>query len=148
MSADSPDRGDSLDQLVYTTDGRRISFVLDEDLYSREVIYGATYLFIDRAWVFLSRPADRLVDVRLTPKQPTDRAGLEALAGELANELLNQAVRQQLSDSTAKIREYYGARAFYAGAAQTSIDQLLAELDAEELEEAPLEIEVPWETRP
>ena len=70
---------------------------------------------------------------------------LEALAGEFANELLNQVLRQRISDSTARIREYYMARAFFSAPAQASIDQLLAELDAEEMEEDDLEIAVPWE---
>lgn len=37
------------------------------------------------------------------------------------------------------------AKAFFADANQASIDKLLAELDAEELDEDPLEISVPWE---
>ena len=37
------------------------------------------------------------------------------------------------------------ARAFFTTPAQSSIDQLLAELDAEELMEDDLEIEVPWQ---
>ena len=67
------------------------------------------------------------------------------IAGEFANELLNQVVRIRVGESTAQIREYYMAKAFFADANQTSIDALLAELDDEELEEDPLEISVPWE---
>lgn len=78
-------------------------------------------------------------------KEATDQAGLEGLAGEFANELLNQVVRQRVGESTAQIREYYMAKAFFADSNQTSIDALLAELDAEELQEDPLEIAVPWE---
>ena len=37
------------------------------------------------------------------------------------------------------------ARAFVSHPAQASIDALLAELDAEELEDDDLEISVPWE---
>ena len=64
---------------------------------------------------------------------------------DFANELLNQVVRQRVGEATAQIREYYMAKAFFADSNQTSIDALLAELDAEELEEDPLEIAVPWE---
>ena len=39
------------------------------------------------------------------------------------------------------------ARAFVSVPAQTSLDALLAELDAEELEDDELEIGVPWETK-
>ena len=54
-------------------------------------------------------------------------------------------VRFRVAQSTGRIREYYISRAFFTTPAQSSIDALLAELDAEELEEDELEIEVPWE---
>jgi His-Xaa-Ser system protein HxsD len=136
---------EELEELTYSTDGRRVSFTLDETLYPRDAIYGAAYLFVDRCFLFLSRPDDANVEVRLKPKQEGDKAALEGLAGEFANELLNQVVRIRVGESTAQIREYYMAKAFFADSNQTSIDALLAELDAEELEEDPLEISVPWE---
>lgn len=134
-----------LEELVYTTDGRRVSFVLDESIYPRDAVYGAAYLFVDRSYLFLSRPGEDRIEVRLKPKDEADATSLEALAGEFANELLNQVVRLRVGESTAQIREYYMAKAFFADANQTSIDALLAELDAEELQEETLEISVPWE---
>lgn len=134
-----------LEELSYSTDGTRVSFVLSEDIYPRDAIYGAAYLFVDRCFMFLTRPGDDQVEVRLKPKEATDSDGLTKLAGEFANELLNQVVRLRVGESTAQIREYYMAKAFFADANQTSIDALLAELDAEEMEEDPLEISVPWE---
>lgn len=135
---------ETLEELTYSEDGRRVSFVLDEELYPREAVYGAAYLFVDRCFVFLSRPDDAKVEVRLKPKEEGSIT-LEAVAGEFANELLNQVVRIRVGESTAQIREYYMAKAFFADSNQTSIDALLAELDAEELDEDPLEIAVPWE---
>lgn len=134
-----------MEELTYATDGRRVAFTLSEELYPRDAVYGAAYLFVDRCFLFLARPSDDAIEVRLKPKQETDAAGLEALAGEFANELLNQVVRIRVGESNAQIREYYMAKAFFADSHQTSIDALLAELDAEELEEDPLEISVPWE---
>ena len=136
---------EEFEELTYSSDGRRVSFELDEDIYPRDAIYGAAYLFVDRCFLFLTRPSDGTVGVRLKPKEEGDEAGLEALAGEFANELLNQVIRSRVSEATAQIREYYMAKAFFADSNQTSIDALLAELDAEELEEDPLEISVPWE---
>jgi len=52
-----------------------------------------------------------------------------------------------LSQATARIREYYTAAALRAAAAAPSVDDLLAELDAEELEDDPLEISVPWDAK-
>ena len=131
-----------LEELVFDSDGRRVAFTLDEELYPRDAILGAAYLFIDRCFVFLARPADRLVQVRLKGK--SDDADLEAIAGEFANALLDQVVRFRVSQSTGKLREYAFARAFFTTPAQSSIDQLLAELDDEELEEDDLEVSVPW----
>jgi His-Xaa-Ser system protein HxsD len=134
------------DELTYSFDERRVAFVLDESIYPRDAVYGAAYVFVDRAWVFLSRPADQKIEVRLRTKAATDAAGLERLAGEFANELLNQVVRLRIGEATSKIREYTMARAFFADDTRTSIDALLAELDAEELADDPLEVPVPWET--
>ena len=132
-------------ELSYELDERRVRFPIDESLFPLDAIYGAAYLFVDRCYVFLDRPTDQVVEVQLRTKGEADEAALEALAGEFANELLNQVVRQRVGESTAQIREYYMAKAFFADSNQTSIDALLAELDAEELEEDPLEISVPWE---
>ncbi len=127
---------------------REIRFVVDEKLYPTDAIYGAAYIFVDRCYVFLDRPADAKVAVRLRTKAPASESELEALAGELANELLNQVLRLRIGDSTARIREYYMARAFFSSDGKSTIDQLLAELDAEEMAEAPLEVAVPWEKAP
>lgn len=129
----------------YELSDRQIRFVIDERIYPRDAIFGATYIFIDRCYVLLDRPADQMVAVRLRTKNAATEAELEALAGELANELLNQVLRLRVGESTARIREYYMARAFFSTDGKSTIDQLLAELDAEEMAEAPLEVAVPWE---
>ena len=124
-----------------------VSFDVDETLYPLEAIYGGCYLFVDRCFVFLSRPRERVVNVRLTSRTPATPAELDALAGEYANELLSQVTRLRLSQATARIREYYTAAALRAAASAPSVDDLLAELDSEELADDPLEIMVPWEEK-
>jgi His-Xaa-Ser system protein HxsD len=125
---------------------REVAFDLDEELYPLDAIYGAAYLFLDRCYVFLSRPGDLAVRVRLRTQEPAGEDELEALGGKFANELLNQVLRVRIGSSTASIREQYMARAFAPSSSDSTIAQLLAELDAEELDEEPLEIAVPWET--
>ena len=125
---------------------RSVSFDLHEELYPRDVVHGAAYLFVDRAYVFLTRPGDAQVRVRLRTKEATDEDGLLALAGEFANELLNQLVRKEVGASTSAIREYTLARALFGHDQRASIDALLAELDREELDADGLEISVPWDT--
>lgn len=124
-----------------------VSFEVDETVYPLEAIYGGAYLFVDRCFVFLSRPQPQMVAVRLTARVAATAAELETLAGEFMNELLSQTTRLRLSQATARIREYYTAAALRAAASAPSVDDLLAELDAEELEDDPLEISVPWEAK-
>jgi len=126
---------------------REIAFDLDEDLYALDAVYGACYLFIDRCYVFLARPAERKVRVRLRAKDEATPAELEALAGEFANELLNSQLRVRIGRATAGIREQYMARAFFGTQQSSTISELLAELDAEELAEDPLEVAVPWDQK-
>jgi His-Xaa-Ser system protein HxsD len=123
---------------------RRVTLTVDESIYDLDVIQGAAYLFVDRCYIWLDRPADRRVDVVLRTKGEADTATLEALAGEFQNELLNQALRKNIGDTNAKIREFIMAKAFFAVDAPSTIDKLLAELDAEEMGDDALEISVPW----
>ena len=137
---------ESLEELAFQHDERRVSFVVSEELYPRDAVFGAAYLFVDRCWVYLRRPSDSEIEVVLTSRNASvEEEQLVTMAGEFANELMNQIVRIQVGEKTAQIREYYLARAFFSDPNQSSIDALLAELDAEELEEDELEISVPWE---
>ena len=124
-----------------------ISFEVDESIYPLEALYGASYLFLDRCFVFLSRTPSGAVTVRLTAREAASAEALDALAGEFGNELLSQVTRLRLSQSTARIREFYTAAALRAAASAPSVDELLAELESEELLEDPLEIMVPWEEK-
>ncbi|MCA9593273.1 MAG: His-Xaa-Ser system protein HxsD [Myxococcales bacterium] len=127
---------------------REISFDLDEELYALDAVYGAAYLFIDRAYVYLARPADKKVRIRLRTKSKTATPDeLEELAGEFANELLNSQLRLRIGRATATLREQYMAKAFFGEQQSSTISELLAELDAEELAEDPLEVAVPWDKK-
>lgn len=132
-----------MSELQTNVGDRRVSFEIDESIYPLDTIQGAAYLFLDRCYVFLDRPADRRVAVVLRTKGDADAATLEALGGEFSNELLNQALRKAVGANNAKLREFILAKALFSVDAPSSIDKLLAELDAEEME--PLEIPVPWE---
>jgi len=134
-------------RLGFTLGRDHVSLDVDETVYPLEAVYGGCYLFVDRCFVFLFRPRERIVTVRLTSRGPATPAELDALAGEFANELLSQVTRLRLSQATARIREYYTAAALRAAASAPSVDDLLAELDSEELGDDPLEILVPWEEK-
>ncbi len=131
-------------RLGFSVGPDHVSFDVEESVYPLDAIYGASYLFVDRCFVFLSRPKPQVVTVRLTTREPAPASALDILGGEFSNELLSQAMRLRLSQATARIREYYTAAALRSAASAPSVDDLLAELDAEEIADDPLEIMVPW----
>lgn len=131
----------------YTRDERSVAFVLDEAVHPLDAIYGASYLFIDRCYVFLRAVAGGKVEVRLRSRSPLDPDGLDALARGFARELLDQGVRLRLADSTAALREYYVSRALFVEPPRPSIDAILAELDAEDPALDPLDIGLPWDEK-
>jgi His-Xaa-Ser system protein HxsD len=96
--------------LVATVGLGSITLSLDPKLYPLSVIHGAAYVFLPRAFVRLERKGGR-VEVRLTGKQKLDRGALEALAGEFANELVNQFVREDVAAKTTRLREAVVGRA-------------------------------------
>ncbi len=133
---------------TYELSERRVRLSVDESIYDLDVIMGAAYLFIDRCYVYLDREADRRVAVVLRTREPTTESALETLAGHFANELLNQALRKNIGESNAKIREFIMAKALFSAEGPSTIDKLLAELDAEEMATDDLDIPVPWEKPP
>jgi His-Xaa-Ser system protein HxsD len=142
-----PPAGEQQSRLGFSLGPDQISFEVDETVYPLEAIYGAAYLFLERCFVYLSRPKPAVVTIRLTARDSATAAELDVLAGEFANELLSQAARLRLSQATTRIREYYTAAALRAAASAPSVDDLLAELEAEDLGDDPLEIMVPWEEK-
>lgn len=124
---------------------RRVRFEVDESIYDLDVIMGAAYLFLDRCYVWMDRAADRRVQVVLRSRGAASEDELQALAGQFANELLNQALRKQIGESNGRLREYIMARALFSADGPSTIDRLLAELDAEEMASDELDIAVPWE---
>ncbi len=127
-------------------DDRRVRFEVDESIYGLDVIMGASYLFLDRCYVFLDRVGDARVQVVLRTRAATTEDELLALIGYFSSELLNQALRKQVGESNGRLRELIMAKALFAADGPSTIDRLLAELDAEEMASDDLDIPVPWET--
>src|SRR2546423_10198958 len=71
---------------------------VDAALYPLDALYGAAYIFIDRAYVFLERPSEGRFRVTLAPKQgEADASSLRALAGGVFNELPSCASRREIT---------------------------------------------------
>lgn len=108
---------------------------IDERVFPLDVIYGASLHLLERAYVRLARPADGVVEARIKPKEGGDP---RALAGELANELLNQCIRHRVGDRLRRVRAAYLATAF--SDRRSTLDALLRELDDDEKAEDELEL--------
>ena len=99
--------------VIATLDRASVTLSLHEGVYPLASVHGAAYLFLPRVWLRLDRDRSGRLLVRLSPRpgQPADRAALEALAGEFANELTNQYVREQVAARTTRVREAVVGRA-------------------------------------
>ncbi len=121
---------------------------VDTSLYPMEAVYGASYTFLDRAYVHLSKASDRSVEVRLVGRTDLDAAGLRSLGGEFVNELLNQVLRITLDESGRKIREYIVAKAhFFQDQGGREVKRLVDSAMQGAFDEDPLDIAVPWEQK-
>jgi His-Xaa-Ser system protein HxsD len=118
--------------------------------YPMDAVYGASYVFCDRCYVYLDKTADRRIVIVLQGKETLNRADLESLAGEFSNELLHQVLRTRIAKRTGKVREMIIGRALFS--AEGATDDYGADDyddlgdDADYLDD-PLGIAVPWEEK-
>lgn len=91
-------------------DQAELSLDLDEKLYSLEAAQNAAYVFTDRAYVTVERSAPDRLKVVLAAKEGSS-VSPAALKGEFGNELIHQVLRQRISDSNQKIREFIVTKA-------------------------------------
>lgn len=124
-----------------------LSVSLDIDLYPRDALYAAAYVFLDRAYVLLDRVGERFV-VHVRGKQPISEAGLRELAGEFENELLAQALRHRVVKTNQHIIEQVTALAIsgaVGGDGRGGFEEPVN--DGMEFVEDPLGLAAPWEAK-
>ena len=119
---------------------------LDETVYPLEAVYGAAYIFIDRCYVLVDRPAPGKWRVTLSPKKdgPGD---LRALGGEFANELLSCAWRHQITQQNRAVIEAVTTQAIAGAMGAPSLDELEKFDFSAETFEDPLGIAKSWEDK-
>lgn len=84
---------------------------VDTAVYSLDALFRVCYAFTDRCYLFL-RPEDGSTVIKVTFTLKTPGCDLPSLAGEFANELINQRVRLQVAAETRAVRELIVAQAF------------------------------------
>lgn len=126
----------------------RVSINLDAEVYPLQALYGASYIFIDRCYVFIDRPEQNQFRVTLSSKdsEPTEDA-LRALIGEFANELLSCAWRHQITQDNRTIIETVTMQAIAGAMGEPSLDDLASFDFSDEAFEDPLGIAQSWEDK-
>lgn len=127
----------------------KIVISVNPRLYPLGAIYGAAYVFLDRAYLFLDGNPKSQVIVSLKGKQKLTTEQLKGLAGEFYNELLNCALRDKISQNNQKIREFIIARALFSaqGFPEEKIKKGPEKPKKEEWQKDTLGIALPWEEK-
>lgn len=121
---------------------------IDSTVYPLEAVYGATFTFIDRCYVFIDRPAEGTYRVVLSPKSgEADEATLRSMIGELANELLACAWRHKITQENRATIEAVTMQAMAGAMGPPSLDELEDFDFSEEPFEDPLGIAMSWEEK-
>lgn len=135
-----------MSDVTASTSNDALTLTFDEALYPKDAVYGASYIFIDRCYVHLDRPADGKLSVTLR-KKPTAKLDLSSLAGEFENELLGQAWRRMISEENRELIQSVTTRAVAGASGPPGLDDLLTfESDAGAFED-PLGIAMSWEDK-
>jgi len=131
-----------------------LTLKLRRGLYPMDVIYGAAYVLIDRAYVVLDKDAGNNVLVHVRCKQGRrDERDLHKLAGDFANEALSQALRARINREHKSRMEAVvsqavaGSLGIGGGGDELSLDALDAGDDDLDFLDDPLGIAVPWEEK-
>ena len=124
-------------------DTNTIKIEIDTKVYPLEAIYGASYVFIDRVYIFLDSKKINKIEISFRGKEKNSKKQLENLVGEFMNELLNYTLRINLAKTNKKIREYVVEQALFT-AVNTVEDDLSDNLG---YEDDPLGIAIPWEEK-
>jgi His-Xaa-Ser system protein HxsD len=123
----------------------RARLELDEAVYPLEAVYGASYIFIDRCYVLVDKPAAGKWRVTLAGKK--EGVDLQALAGEFANELLSCAWRAQITQQNRAVIEAVTTQAIAGAMGPPTLDDLEKFDFSAETFEDPLGIAKSWEEK-
>lgn len=125
-----------------------VTVTLDAALYPLEALYGAAYIFIDRCYVLLDRPAEGTWSVCLAPKKgEASSEALRAMVGEFANELLSQAWRLKIVAENRAVIEAVTTQALAGAMGPPTLDDLASFDFTEEGFDDPLGIAMSWEEK-
>ncbi len=133
---------------VASIDADHVALTVDDSIYPLEAVYGAAYIFIDRCYVLVERPAEGRYRVTLASKHPeADAEALRHLVGEFANELLSCAWRHRITQDNRAVIEAVTKQALAGAMGPPSLDELQDFDFSGDAFEDPLGIASSWEEK-
>jgi len=119
---------------------------LDTTIYPLEAILNASFLFLDRFYIFLKRGKHKhILKVSLTLKRTLPKKKYIGLSNEFFNAILQSSLRYFVSKRNKKIRDYIVNRALYS--ALPLSDSFDSQGEGLDYRKDPLGIAVPWEEK-
>ena len=97
----------------------QITFVLNQDIYLRDIIFKTCYLYIDRMYFHLDIPKTGIITVTVRGKEKLTSEQLEKFRDDFLNELLNALLRKEISRQNPELVEYIVAGAITAALERT-----------------------------
>ncbi len=149
--------------LKLVQDGPQTAIMVDRRIYPLDALMSACYTLIGKAYFLIDRSDKDHFKVNIALKPGQSKDALDAMAGELENLLLEEALRARIGKKTAKIRDRIVAAALAYSMErppdevdrEAELDDLPPEVlevlqsDDEDLDflDDPLGIAVPWEEK-
>lgn len=87
-------------------ENNQVVFVLDQNVYPRDIILKTCYVYIDRMYFYLDTPKAKTIAVTVQGKERLAREQLEKFRDDFLNELLNALLRKKISRQNQKLVEY------------------------------------------
>lgn len=130
----------------------KIVVSINPKLYPLEVIWGAAYVFLDRAYIYLDGDPKSEIFISIKGKKKFTKESLRKMGGEFLNELLNYSLRYSISKNNKKIREYILGASLFGASGKEAIPSEIPEEKEEEGKgedwgKDPLSIAIPWEEK-
>ena len=104
-----------MQDVIESLENGQLILKVDSTVYSKPCLFKTCYKFTDRCYVFLSRDADNQETIIAVLSPKAEAVDLKQLSGEFFNELLDQQVRDSVSQETGELRNLIVAQAFAEG---------------------------------
>lgn len=122
-----------MENVIIDTQKNSITFFFNQNVYKKEAIYQACYVFADKMQIYLGQPRKNVISVELMGKEKMKKSDFEKLKGDFLNELLNMALRVEIIRKNAKKLEQIVGGAIIAslGRSGQKEDQSMLDIEKE-----------------